>query len=256
MAVTAGGRDGADAVICLLVFCSAAVFACTCAADEALLRQAWTFRPGPRRDELSAARERLALLVTDWAEAGATAALSETNENARWLLSHRQATYLVVDEQLDLPLKSTARSAMLALTGRMVFRNLALRVAPMLPAAEDNGEQLDILRCLSALQGRASLEALVQFTQSPASASNEATLVEAVRGLGFSRSPEVLPAILQEGTYLGNGGVASLAAEVTKAGIPAVIEAIKPLLPQVVDEQARLDVDRLGDRVAGAVCDD
>lgn len=215
--------------LCMAALCGA--MAVVCLADEALLREAWTYKPGPKQEELAVARERFEMLVADWTEDPAAAEQPEPSADMLWLLSHRQAAYLVLDEQLGLDRTGAARTVLLRLAGRLGRRNLGPRLAPMLRTAQGNGERLEAVRCLSALQDGASLRALVFFLHSPPEDASEEVVVAAVRGLGHSRRPDVLPVIQQvRGLVRSPAGALEWAKAAYRCGDPASMDQIIAVL--------------------------
>ncbi len=184
------------------------------AADEELLRKAWTFQPGPRAELLGQARGHFRSFAARLQVEPAVRDRADREPTVQWLAAHADATYLVLDEELAKQPRGAVRSACLLLAGRIHNPGLGQYVHKLLPSCSTNADRLEVLQCMSALQDPQSVKALAAFLAKPTSGASDEMLAEAARGLGMTRRPEYLSAISRV-----RGQVVSLAArfELAKA---------------------------------------
>jgi len=228
----------------VLIMSVFAILAWPAAADEALLRQAWTIRDQDKAALLAEANTRLAELVQRWPSEPKLRNAPLRDDNVRWLLRNRMATYLVLDAELAKKPQGPARTVQLYLASRLRWRSLGQYLPPLLDECKTDAERLEVVQCMAAVRDAKSLQAMGKLLEAHKPDGNEGLLIAAVRGLGLSRQLVYLP-VVQSARRKAKGPAARLAVAqaAVRCGDPAamaqVAECLKtPTIPPELQLEA------------------
>ena len=215
----------------VLIMSVFAILAWPAAADEALLRKAWTIRDQDKAALLAEASTRLAELVTRWPSEPKLRNAPLRDDNVRWLLRNRMATYLVLDAELAKKPQGPARTVQLYLASRLRWRSLGQYLPPLLDECKTDAERLEVVQCMAAVRDAKSLQAMGKLLEAHKPDGNEGLLIAAVRGLGLSRQPVYLP-VVQSARRKAKGPAARLAVAqaAVRCGDPAAMAQVAECL--------------------------
>ena len=220
------------------------VCAALCTAEEALLREAWALGPGQKAALLAEARERVDDLTGRVpAEPGLRTGLAQ-DLSVTWLLSHREAAYLAVDERLPNAPPGAERTVLLYLAARLGHRTLGCYLPGLLENCQTDGQQLEVLECMCALRDASSLKAMADLVEHASVPCNEGLIIAATRGLGLSRRKEYLPVVRKAGGLVASprGRFEAARAAYACGDKEAAAEVARCLSPPDADRTVRKDV--------------